>query len=916
MNIFTDFEVKQIAEYQGVGYLSAKKTSEFIPFYNKLFFLSEPSFIEGQVVSFLENTLKRQLHSSSEYEQYLLRKSSRPVYDLYACFQPFNESLKALYPFFLLLQDHLKKDDVILNLWDRSGWITSLLCGLFPDQKIVTTWEGNKDVLGYSGYNYWFRDVENLQVLFTEDYSQLPFSEHTVAAVIGYDFFHRTSQVKLLKELDRITRTDAVVIFPHIHLSNSEPDPFFERGCQQYHGTDYLQSFGKRDALSRRITCIFSEPELFLFNDFQGRKPVSEPDTRDYNALIVNMPGNEGPDLVPFSPEKVPETGYIVVNPLIKIDFSFQKTCLDLNSFGGNLKKLLDRHPVYLERIKNAIDLSLDENSVKILFLARQAYPIKEIRKQLQLTEPVFNNYLKQFEDMGLLHQVAVKESGIRLQNFLMNQNYQFPREEQTVAALWHRACSFFPERVFLTDTEDDSVYTYENTHEIVRLICSTLAGEGLKKGDRILIYARQNPEAIFLFLSCTILGVVVIPLNEALSDRAVSSIVEATQPRLCFLGHREADEQGEWFGETKRILFDEEESRHGVFSEWINPEINFCDYPSVRPEDDCVILFTSGSTGLPKGIPVSNGRLFRSAELVSKQFDWDEDDRFISKGNIGSMSGLRNSVVVPLFKGSATLVTAHQNLFALGEMIRKYEVSILGANPALLSQLIRHQERFKEFLRPLKKVLCTGNNLTGLLKQSFKESFDLQVINYYGLTETTGICIAETPGEYNYEDGFLGYAVGCIAQAVDEKGQVCQSGEVGELRIFSENIFDHYLTDANQSLVKGGWLYTGDHVLIREDGSVKLVGRNSDIFKTNDEQMVYISALENFLRRKQGVKDACAVLGEGDDLFVYIAGNVSAETIQAEIKNEFKLTILQERIIFREELPYNPQGKINKNFL
>ena len=88
---------------------------------------------------------------SSLYEEFVRRKNRRPLVDD-SSFQPFNEAKKALFPFIALLQRQLEPGNVILNLWDRSGWVASLLAGLFPHQQILTTWEGDRDVLGRKGY--------------------------------------------------------------------------------------------------------------------------------------------------------------------------------------------------------------------------------------------------------------------------------------------------------------------------------------------------------------------------------------------------------------------------------------------------------------------------------------------------------------------------------------------------------------------------------------------------------------------------------------------------------------------------------------------------------------------------------------------------------------------------------------------
>ena len=137
------------------------------------------------------------------YQDFLREKVSRGHSDAYAAFQPFNESTRALYPFIPLLRECLQPGDIILDTWCRTGWSGELLAGLFPEQRIVSIWEGNSNVLGYRGFAFWLgqgRRPENLDILFTHPDHALPIADNAVRIVHGLDSLHRYRHASYIPE--------------------------------------------------------------------------------------------------------------------------------------------------------------------------------------------------------------------------------------------------------------------------------------------------------------------------------------------------------------------------------------------------------------------------------------------------------------------------------------------------------------------------------------------------------------------------------------------------------------------------------------------------------------------------------------------------------------------------------------------
>ncbi len=912
-----------------------------IPTIDNLIFYNEIDIFPGEIFENKISAIKNIIKDTHKYQLFLKHKARRPNYDIYACFQPFNEALKALYPFLKKLQQQVKSGDVILNLWDRTGWLTSLLSGLFPEQQIITTWEGNKDVLGYKGFYFWMRNAKNVNILFCDLNVPLPIEDKSISFVVGLDAFHRFNQFTLLKELTRVVKEEGAIIFPHVHLSNSEPIPFFERGGKQHHGKDYDLAFKHLTANTNWKGYIFSEPDLFKANDINRNDSIpllSIPNTTDYNALLALLPKTwDHKTLTAFNlNDIVPiDTAYVLVNSLLNINLNLQHVAIDLNYLNGAVGSLLKRHPVYLERIKALDQYELSSLASKIIYLANKGYTVRELCTNLKVELNFVLKELTVLEQIGLIQVLPISFDGFRLQHHLMSQQYIVPKDQQNLKVLWQNTVSLFPDNIALVSLIDGSEFTYKDGDEIIKNILVTFSKNDLKKGDKIIICAPIHSESILLFWACMQAGIVVVPLAIHLSAIAFSYIVDQTEPVLCFTNQRIFIENKYNFKNIPTIIFDEtDEITDGIyFADWLQAtDDDSITEVDISSTDQAVILFTSGSTGQPKGVQLCQGNLFRSGSLITETFLWEKEDRFIAIGGLDSMSGLRNATIAPAHVGSTVIVPTEMlvgNLFAIAETIAENKVTILGCNPAMLHQLVKHKPKIGNQLNTVKTLMCTGNYLSNSLREAFKNNYNLDILNYYGLTETTGICIAQS--NLNNQTSFdnIGKPIECIAQIVNEQGIVLKNGEVGELRIYSDNLMMGYYKDKLQTdlAIRDGWFYTQDLAKFTADGFIELIGRKRDIVKTSTEELIYLQEVKHFINTLPNVED-CFVSSfkhEGAEkiaAFIILKNQQSLTDRESiiNIKNLIAASLgenkVPNKIKIISELPYNDHGKLLINQL
>jgi acyl-coenzyme A synthetase/AMP-(fatty) acid ligase len=256
------------------------------------------------------------------------------------------------------------------------------------------------------------------------------------------------------------------------------------------------------------------------------------------------------------------------------------------------------------------------------------------------------------------------------------------------------------------------------------------------------------------------------------------------------------------------------------------------------------------------------------------------------------TMSGLRH-VTVSIAEVGASCVIADKNADIHGHMqtIIQERISILTANPVFFRQLLlAGKGRLPVLKRSLRLSLSTGNQLSPNLKNTWKETTGIPLYNYYGLTETTGICIAESPGFTSEEKNSIGLPVDCLVKILDESGDEVQKGLQGELCVYGAGIFNGYYKndDATKNSLVNGWFHTKDLAIRNEDGSLSLCGRFSDIVKLPSGERVEIAAIEEVMEKVFQLNDwaVCSLKEEEkESIAIFIVPDVTAN-LEKLLKN------------------------------
>ncbi len=499
-----------------------------------------------------------------------------------------------------------------------------------------------------------------------------------------------------------------------------------------------------------------------------------------------------------------------------------------------------------------------------------------------------------------------------------------------TLQRLCNDAFQKYLARIVLRIDETEEKLSYSEAEELIVIIEKRLTLENVHQGDRICSISPLNLESILLAWACFRLGIIFVPIDHSWSKDLINYAIQEVSPKLVFTSSQI------YLSEVFQTITYDECSECNTFIDWLHKtEIRdiIPDMRNLTDADEAIILYTSGSTGYPKGVVLSHGALFRSGKLVTELFEWQSEDIFLNLGDLHSMSGFRNTCIAPLHVGCSAIIAnekSRSTALMLPEMIKRNNCTLIGVAPIVISQFNLSANRFdSDTFREVRAILCTGSFLDPKQIKLFYENFSCPILNYYGLTETSGLCSGHSFKTFDTEEISIGLEVGATLQIVDEKNNPVPDGTSGFLRVKSKNLMKGYFKKPTltQQVLKNKWYYTGDIALKRSDGHIILKGRSRNIIKNAYSDLIHLEEVEMCLERHPIISEACIcsystkyneermaafiVLREGSDIE---NKNTVINKIKSFIESNIGFKKNPHKFIFVKKLKRNKNGKVLRN--
>jgi long-chain acyl-CoA synthetase len=465
----------------------------------------------------------------------------------------------------------------------------------------------------------------------------------------------------------------------------------------------------------------------------------------------------------------------------------------------------------------------------------------------------------------------------------------------------------------------DDAELTYAQLDEASARVAGLLRAHGVEPGDRVGVMLPNVPYFPVAYYGILRAGGVVVPMNVLLKKREVAFYLRDPEAKLLFAWHGFAEDAQAGADEAgvECLLVEP-----GEFETLVGEAEPVTEVHDADDEDTAVILYTSGTTGTPKGAELTHANLSRNAEVSRGLFGAGADTVVLGClplfHSFGQTCAMNTTI---LAGGTLTLIPRFDPGKAL-EIMARDEVNVFMGVPTMYGALLHHPDRDDADLSRLKLCASGGSALPVELMHAFEKAFGAKILEGYGLSETSPVASFNHP-DRERKPGSIGTPVdGVEMKVVDDDGNEVDQGEVGEIAVRGHNVMKGYWRkpDATEETVKDGWLHTGDMAQIDEDGYFFIVDRKKDLIIRGGYN-VYPREIEEVLYEHPAVREA-AVLGVphdeyGEEVAAAVAlkdgEEVSAEALRDFVKEQVAAYKYPRRVWFVDDLPKGPTGKILK---
>ena len=465
----------------------------------------------------------------------------------------------------------------------------------------------------------------------------------------------------------------------------------------------------------------------------------------------------------------------------------------------------------------------------------------------------------------------------------------------------------------------DDAEVTYELLDEGSARVAGLLAQRGFEPGDRVGIMLPNVPYFALTYYGVLRAGGVVVPMNVLLKGREVEFYLSDPEAKLLFGWHDFADaaQKGADEAGAEAIIVKPDEFEKLVGD--IEPQRELAE---VDDDDTAVILYTSGTTGKPKGAELTHANLYRNADVATKLAQTSEKDVVLGAlplfHSFGQTCGLNATIRQG---GLLTLIPRFDPAHAL-EIIQRDKVTIFQGVPTMFGGMLNSDRRDEFDTSSLKTCMSGGAAMPGEVMRGFEEAFKCKVLEGYGLSETSPVASFNHPDKER-KIGSIGTPIeGVEMKVVDDDRNDVEQGEVGEIVIKGHNIMKGYWKreEATKESIQDGWFATGDMGKIDEDGYFFIVDRKKEPIIRGGYN-VYPREIEEVLYEHPAIEEAAVVgvpdenMGEevGAAVVLKKGEELSEDELRDYVKEQVASYKYPRKIWFADELPKGPTGKILK---
>ena len=483
---------------------------------------------------------------------------------------------------------------------------------------------------------------------------------------------------------------------------------------------------------------------------------------------------------------------------------------------------------------------------------------------------------------------------------------------------------------------------TYAELNAAINAFATGLEEMGIKQGDHVGLVVGNSPYFIIGLYGAARIGATVIPINPIytpdelsyiLRDGDVKAIItldllvplfEKLHAHLPMTEHYIICETPDGKEKAKDLSIEQLSVYPKLKSFTTIMSFGSFTYegPELKDDDVAVILYTSGTTGKPKGAMLTHKNLYRNAKDSADFLKVNENDKVVATLPMFHVFCLTVALNAPLMNGATVIIVPRFSPQVIFDVVRKYEATVFAGVPTMYNFLLQSPGEVND-LKSLRLCISGGASMPVALLKNFEKKYNVIISEGYGLSEASPVTCFN-PLDKPRKAGSIGTTIVNVEnKVVNELGEEVAPGKVGELVVRGPNVMSGYykMPEETSAAIRDGWLYTGDLAKMDEEGYFYIVDRKKDMIIVGGYN-VYPREVEEVLYSHENVVEVAVIgvpdpqFGEAIKCFVVTNASVNESDLLGYCAERLAKYKVPSSIEFLEELPKNTTGKILRRAL
>ncbi|MEK4743125.1 MULTISPECIES: class I adenylate-forming enzyme family protein [unclassified Bacillus (in: firmicutes)] len=469
---------------------------------------------------------------------------------------------------------------------------------------------------------------------------------------------------------------------------------------------------------------------------------------------------------------------------------------------------------------------------------------------------------------------------------------------------------------------------TYKQLKNEVDCLATAFKRLGVSKGDRIAVSLPNWSETVVIYFAAAKLGAIIVPFNPKYKSYEIEFILKSSAPKLLIASGEFEKNVG--FEKVltmvqKAITVRFPQENLSSYEQLMRTETIDIEQVNINVNEDLFcILYTSGTTGTPKGVMVTHRAVVQSAQTIGIELHCTQDDVFIISAPLFHIFGMAINMLCAVAMGGRMILQEKFRPRETLQLIEQEKVTIQKGVPTMFIKELELEDFNKYDLSSLRAGLVGAAPIPAKTVTEIRERMGINLCQSFGITETVSITMTSYGDTKQNITETLGKAIpGVTLKIVDENRVALPPGEVGEIAVKGFGVMKGYYNmpeQTKQVLDNDGWYYSGDLGTLDHQGYLRFVGRKKEMIIRGGLN-VYPQEIEAVIMKHPKVIEA-AVVGLPDKVLGEVAcavirlknGEVSSEEeMKLYLKEKMAIYKLPEKVIFTDEFPVTASGKIQK---